>query len=491
MTQGRHYRRKGASLQGTLSNWITSIIDSRLAESQKTKINNRAWDLYLNDAMAKGVIDGLVTEVVNTGVTPQPRPMADWLGKTEDWKSEYQQKAYNLFEIWGLDFRNFCDATGRQNIYMLQALAFFMWKLEGIGVFQMIYNNDNSARPLGLSVLPIDPGRLITPTDVSKNETVYDGVVLGKNGEIKSAYILKPGKTRGFSTKKKDCTKIKAVNADTGLPNLLFVCDVRNVAEYRQDSILGSMIKEIKDSNDLVDAAVVKSLLTNLWTAFITSDNPYDSGTDVSKVDWADRIEEMEKGTMIFGADGETVDFLDSNAPGPGYDIMNDSIIGRLGMATGRGSENVKRSYKASFSASQASLENAERFGDYDRMILNNRFCQPIFAALQYEAAVRGILPVTSISHFKANMYAYTRTDWMPPPSRPIDSGKAAKADTERLGNNTRNFSDIYGTQGRDWKTALEQKAIELAEIKRLEKKYDITMRPVAVEEEEQNNADD
>lgn len=474
-SSGRHFRRAGAKVQGSLSNWVTSVVSARVAEMEKRKISNRSWDLYLNDAMAKGIIEGLVVEAVNTGITPQPHPMIRWLGKNEAWQKEYQQKAYDLYEIWGLDFRNFCDATGRCNIYMLQALAYFQWKLEGIGVFQVVMKKD-PARPFSLAILPVDPGRLMTPTDAALSKDIYDGVELGKDGEIVAVWLLKPDKPYlTYSAKQDDCIRIPAMNKKTGMPNMLLVCDVRNVAEYRQDSILGSMIKEIKDSNDFVDAALIKALIQNLWTLWISSE----AGTaanNTPNASWQDRIQEMEKGTMIFGREGEEAKFFDSNSPGPAYEIMNNSIVSRLGMATGRGAENVSRSYHASYSASMANIENAGRFDDFDRMVLANRFCQPAFAMMQYEAALRGILPVTSIAHFKANLYAYTRTEWMPPPHRPIDKQKDAKADSERLGNHTRTYSDIYGAKGVDWRKKLEERAGELAYIKRLEEKYGISM---------------
>jgi len=473
---GRHFRRAGAKVQGSLSNWTTAIIDGRIAEMEKRKVSNRSWDLYLNDAMAKGIIEGLVVDAINTGITPQPHPMIRWLGKDAEWQKDYQQKSYDLFEIWGLDFRNFCDTAGRCNIYMLQALAYFQWKLEGIGIFQIVAKKGPN-RPLSLSILPIDPGRLITPTD-SKLD-IYDGLEIGKDGEIEAAWILKPGKPYfTYSAKESDCTRIAAVNKKTGMPNILTVCDVRNVAEYRQDSILGSMIKEIKDSNDFVDAALIKALIQNLWTIWVTSEIGAESNNSTS-ADWSDRIQEMEKGTMIFGRDGEEAKFMDSNSPGPSYEIMNNSIKSRLGMATGRGVENVERSYKASYSASMASIENAGRFDDSDRMVLNNRFNQPIFSMLQYEAALRGILPVTSIDHFKSNLYAYTRTEWMPPPNRPIDHLKAAKSDSERLENNTKTYSDIYGRQARNWRAELRQKAIERRYMKDLEDEFGVSMAPV------------
>jgi len=477
-SNGRHFRRAGASVQGSLSNWVSALVDNRVAEMERRKVSNRSWDLYLNDAMAKGIIEGLVVEAVNTGITPQPHPMIRWIGKDSAWQEDYQQKAYDLFEIWGLDWRNFCDATGRCNIYMLQALAFFQWKLEGIGLFQVVMQND-PGRPLGLSVLPIDPGRLVTPYDLPASRDVYDGLELDKNGAVKAAYITKPDKQyANYAASSDDCIRIKAQNAQTGFPNLFTVCDVRNVAEYRQDSIMGSMIKEIKDSNDFVDAALIKALIQNLWTAFVTSDMGANAAnnTGTSSTSWEDRIQELEKGTLIFGREGEEANFLDSNSPGPSYEIMNRSIVSRLGMATGRGAENVSRSYNASYSASRANIENATRFDDYDRMILTNRFCQPVFSMMQYEAALRGILPVSSIDHFKNNLYAYTRTDWMPPPNRPIDHQKEAKADSERLGNNTRTYSDIYGRQGQNWRVALRQKAIEKAYMKELEQEFDITL---------------
>uniref|UniRef100_A0A6M3J4B5 Putative portal protein n=1 Tax=viral metagenome TaxID=1070528 RepID=A0A6M3J4B5_9ZZZZ len=332
--------------------------------------------------------------------------------------------------------------------------------------------------------MPIDPGRLITPTDATVKKEIFDGVEIGKDGEIKALYIRKDGKTGYFySAKLDDCDRVEVTNAKTGLPNILTVCDVRNVSEYRNDSILGSMIKELKDSNDLADAAVVKALVSNIWTAFVESEgeatrlmNRQGTNSDLSADDWENRIQELDKGTLLFGQPGEKATFLDSKAPGDNYAMMWDSIVGRLGMATGRGAENVKRTYTASYSASRANIEDAEKFDDYDRMILTNRFCQPAFSMLLFEAATRDLLPVKNIGHFQENLYAYTRTNWLRPPIRPIDHAKEANADTTRLGNHTKSYSDIYGERSKDWKPALRQKAIELKYIQDLEAEFGVSM---------------
>lgn len=471
MSSGRYFRRSGASIQGTMSNWLSAIINARIAEKERRKVSDRAWDLYTNDAMSHGLLESFLVEIVGTGLTPQSRPMLRWLDLDSEWQEQYQAKNYDLFEIWGLDIRNFCDAQRRLNIYMLQALALFHWKLDGIGVFQVISKQEPN-RPLSLSILPIDASRLVTPTDLKSREDVYDGLVLDSNGAPTAAYVLKAGEKFPGSARSEDCTKVPVYDEKTGLPKLLLVCDVRNIAEYRQDSVLGPMIKEIKDSNDLSDAAIVKTLLNTLIALFIEDT----MGTQRQALPIDQRIQEIEKGTIIFGSAGERPHSITNDAPGAGYGEINEAIIGRLGMSTCRGPESIAKAYKASYSASQASIENAGKYDDVDRAILTNQFCQPIEVWKQYEAAIRGLIQVKSIPHFLDNLHAYTRTVWFPPKLRPIDKLKAARADDVRLGNNTLTYSDVYGERSMDWRAALRQRAVELAYIQELEREFGINM---------------
>lgn len=474
---GRHVRRSGASIQGTLSNWVSHVVHSRIAEREKRKVADRSLDLYTNDAMSHGIMEGLPVEIVGTGLTPQQIPMLEWLELKTEWSEEYQRRTSGLFEIWGLDPRNFCDAQGRMNIYMLQAVALFMWKLEGVGLFQVLRSPRPAPHsPLNLRVLPIDPSRLITPSD-KMNENIFDGLELGENGDMTYAWILKGNRLSQYtSARSGDCNRVPVYDEETGLPNLLIVCDVRNISEYRQDSIFGPMIKEIRDNNDFVDAALVKALIANLFTVFVENS----LGSSRAPADWADRIYELEKGTILQGALEEKPHIIQGNdTPGPSYDIMNNSIIGRLGMATGRGPENISRAYKASYSASQASIENAGKFDDVDRMVLTNRFCQPLHAWMQYEGVLRGILPVDSVKRFLENLHAYTRTDWLPPKLRPIDKLKAAKSDDVRLGNGTRTYSDVYGEQSRDYRMGLRQWVSEIALLRELATEYGLTLEEV------------
>lgn len=468
-SRGRSHRRQAASLRGTLSNWASAIISSRLAEREKRSVANRSWDLYTNDAISHGLIEGLIVEVVGTGLSPQPQPMYEWLSKDLPWQVDYQRRAYQSFEIWALDPRNFCDATRRMNFFMLQALAYFHWKLDGIGLFQVVFRDDRNS-PFNFCLLPIDPDRLVTPSDLPATEDCYDGVVIDKFGAPKSVWIAKPTEG-GWSykstdhAKEKDCQKIDVINSKTGLPNILLVCDVRNIAEYRQDSILTCMLKEIKDSSDTVDATVVKALISNLFTFFIQNSDYTSAGTY-----WEDRIVELERGTIIRGSPEEIPHMIEADHPGVAFERLLEGVQGRLGMATCRGPENIAKSYKASYSASQASMENAEKVNNYDRSILVNGLCQPAEMIRQYECVLRGILPVDDWRDFilPMNFYAYTRTEWLPQPTRPIDRLKYANANRTDLEGGTKTLADIAGEQNRDWRMVKRQRFIEADEHRKL-----------------------
>lgn len=485
-SQGRHHPRRGATLQGTLTNWIRSIISSRQAERDKRILADRAGELYVNSSVAHGIVEGLIVEAVGTGLTPQPAPLVDWLGLDSEWQEVYERRAGALFEIFGFDPRKWCDAQHRLNAYQQQALAFAHWKLDGVGVSQVVFDESSSA-PLRLSLLPIDPSRLQTPRD-KINQDVYDGIRVDAKGAPVSVFIRNPPKTPGAvlpaSGPSSEYREIPIRHAETGLPQILLTCDVRNVAEYRQDSILGPVVKEIRDNDDFVEAALIKSLIANLFSIFVAEENPISmpgapQAASRKLVNWQARMMELERGLVLQGEPGQKPTVIPNDAPGPNYEMMWRSILARLGMATQRGPENISRAYTSSYSASMASMENADRFNDYDRSILVSGFCQPWWAWQQYEAALRGLLPIRSREHFVANLHAYTRADWLPPPARPIDKVKAAESDRLRLETNTDTLASIAGRQNRSWRALLRQRAIELAEAKKLEEEFQVSLSPL------------
>ncbi|MFW5487645.1 MAG: phage portal protein [Desulfovibrio sp.] len=488
-SRAKHARRSSASLQGALSNWTNSVVSRREAERQIERASERALDLYHNDAMAHGVLESLVVEAVGIGLTPQPAPRTDWVGRSPEWEAEFQSAASRCWEEWGLDCRHWCDATRRLNIYGLQALAYFQWKLLGVGVFQVVAKPRPGA-PFSTCLLPIDPFRLVTPSDLADRD-IYDGVQIDTDGEPEKVWIRKPG-ALSMRPPSSECTSFDVYDKTTGLPRFLLVSDVRNVAEYRQDSVLGPMIGEIRHSNDLAEAAVVGAMVRNLFTLFI---NDFGQGAIDRNTPWHQRVMELEKGTVLFGSGKEKPTFFQPDAAPSRYSEMFGAIIDRLGMSTGRGAENVMRKFQASYSASKASMEKAEQFNEFEHRVVNDQFNQPIWAWILYEATLRDRLPLTP-EEYRSNLYAYSHAEHLAQPMRQIDREKAAKASVLELGSHTTSYRAIFGRNGYDWREGLRQVAKEKAFIKDLEGEYGVDMSSYKIPDsawktEEQSEDDD
>lgn len=187
--RGKHFYNSGASRQGTLSNWTRHTVPTAQSERDRRTVRDRARDLHKNDALAHGLLEALPGEIVNIGITPQPAPMTEFLGKTPEWEQEFQEKVFNYFTLWGLDPRNFCDATARQNIYMMQSLALFNWKCDGLAAFQIVMK-EGPGRLFELCLLPIDVERIQTPTDADKSRDIYDGIEIDIYGAPQTIFVI-------------------------------------------------------------------------------------------------------------------------------------------------------------------------------------------------------------------------------------------------------------------------------------------------------------
>lgn len=469
---GKTVRRSGASIQGTMANYVTTVISERMAEREKARVVERALDLYTNDSMGHGVVEGGLIETVGIGLTPSFTPRAEWLGKDTAWAELFEQRANQMFNRWGLGVHLWCDAQRRLNFYALQALQYFQWKIFGIGLAQVVVRSD-ALRPLGLALLPVCPTRLGTPSDATGE--VFDGIEIGKYGEPTHAFIRKPDRPVGNTT---DCYDRVAIrDPKTGLPKLLLTCDVRNVAEYKQDSIYATLIKTLRDANDMSDAVLVGAVVRNLYVGFINAVGQGAMGAN-KNLDIEDRIIQTDNGTILQGLKGESMDWFSHTAAPQNLTDLTSMIHDRIGVGTVRGQENILRKYQASYSASKASFEKAEEVAAYEHTILNRAFNAPVMAWMLYEMCLRSLLPVTSSEHFIANIDAYYSAEFLPQPMRQIDRKKAAEADVIGLNSNTTSLKDVFGRDGKDWRVETEQRAKELKHLQDLEEKYGVSLRP-------------
>lgn len=462
-SRGRHAFRAAASKAGPLSGWTQSLVDRHLAERQRKDVSNRGLDLYTNDSVAHGVLEALVVETIGTGITASPSTRHERVGRDADWGDQYKGAAFRCWEEHGLDFRNFCDATRRLNLYGLQALAFFTWKLSGIGLFQKV-SVKGPGRKLCQATLPIDPERMGTPFGRTSAE-IYDGVEVDSNGAPIAVHLRKPGVT-SLHPSIHQMDRFEIYDKETGLPRIYLVCDVRNIAEYRQDSILGTIAPEIYFRKDMQLAFLIGQAVRNNFVAFVQD---YGGSNITKDTPWNERIHETSKGTLLLGGKNEKPYFFNHSNSAVGLKEVNDAVTTDIGIGTGRGAENVKRQYQQSYSASKANMEKSDQFCDYEReTVMVNRFCQPEYAWMTYESCLRGALPGVSKKDFLANLYEFTRCRHLPQPTRYLDKEKQAKANGLDRRNGFLLMEEVWGEKGMSAKEAMRRFADEIKDLKKI-----------------------
>ena len=474
-TFGRTAPRSGATVQGQLATWTQSVVSQYIAERDRSRVNDRAVDLYSNDAMSHGMIESLVVEAVGVGLTPQFAPDHVGLGQSQDWADAYISTLSRTWSRWGLDCRMWADAQRRLSIYGLQQVMYFSWRLAGIGLAQVVEIKTPAMRPSPIAVLPLDPSRLVTPSD-AQGLDIYDGIEIDQYGAPLRAWLVRPEhmSPTAMSYSKAQCQPVDIWDQTTGLPRLLLVTGVRNIAEYRQDSILSPMIEEIRINRDLVGASLVNAMIRNLFVMFLQNS----AGRIDKDAPLEERMVQSQFGTVLQGTANEIPHFFDHKASPDGYREMFDSIVDRLGMATTRGAENVSRKYQASYSASKASMVKSEQVNAVEHMTLVDRFCQPLLMWLTYEQALAGNLPVPSTDTLVADLYDLTVCEWLPQPMPEIDRAKRANAIQTELETGQTTYADIYGGQSKDWRKQMRQRAIEKKYLADLEAEFGVSLQP-------------
>ena len=459
---GRSPRRLGASRTGQMGNWTTSIVGKMMAEMERRLVSDRSLDLYTNDAMAHGILESMTAEAVGIGLTPQFSPDIDALGLSPEWRAQWKRDGFRLFKQWNRDPRCFADAQGRLTFYGLESLAYFQWRVDGIGVFQVVHRERPGA-PVPISLLPIDPVRLGSPSGARGD--VYDGVEIDEYGMPEAVHVRKPS-GNGYD-------RLSVWDEKTGLPRILLVCDVRNISEYRQDSILGSMIPELRNNRDFVDAALVRSLLANMFLAVVQSPANRNALGD----EWEDRIKEFEQGMFLRALPGEDVKLLDTNAPGANYSKQFEAIMQRLGMATSRGAENVRREYKNSYSASRMNdIKAGVLTAAEQQLVMQARFMDPCLAWMLYAGVANGRMQAKSVKHFTENIFSYTEAVWLPQPQRELDPLKSANANKVARSIGERLLGDVCAERGEDMQDYVRRAAEERRIIRDAEEAHGVSL---------------
>jgi lambda family phage portal protein len=435
----------------------------------------RATDLTQNDPHAAGIVDTIAT---NIGMlTPLPILDPTALGMTDEQTQTFRAMQKAIWASW----TPFADAAGRMTYGAIQYLRERMLVQFGEYII-LLPMLDDPSRPFSLACQVVNPLRLKTPTDLTSNPAIKDGVELGPYGEPIAYWIKKSPSASGLSGNLPDTSAnfLRLPSRQGHRWNVLhsFVCQdpeqVRGVSAFRPG------MKSFKDFGDFLDYELVANLITSAFTLFIEvekGNDPLQIARNLSSLTESvtsggttqdHRYQEVEPGTVMYGETGQKPTPIKGDRPGVTFEPFTKIVKKALAASVNwphavlfSDTEGVN------FAGFRSVMLAAWKVIQFHRALSGQGTDQRVYTMLQEEAYLRGAFDVPD---FYLRIQTLTRCEWRGGPKGDIEPIKQVEANIKAIQNNIKTREAVIAEQDGDMDvvTVFNQLAKEQALMKQL-----------------------
>lgn len=403
----------------------------------------RSSQVFNENLYARGIVRRLVTNVINTGLTPESSPEEEVLGLTEDSLNDWTEAVETRFGLWGKS-PQVCDWKHESTFGAIQRTA-FLEALAAGDVLVVLRPDKNT----GLPKVQLIAGDAVqtplgSPAGLPTGHRVSHGVELDAVGRTVAFWIRQPDGS---------FVRLAAYGVRTGrrVAWLVFGTDKR-LDDVRGQPLLAIVLQSLKEIDRYRDSAQRKAVINSMLALFIkkTSDKmgtlPVQGGAvrrdQVSVSDGTTGsvprqfnlasmlpgtvIDELQEGEepVLKGGEGTDVNF------GPFEEAVLSSIAWSLELPP----EILKLSFSNNYSASQAAINEVKiainlKWGDW-----GETFCTPIYSdwliseALNSSISAPGLLQAWRDPRQHDRLAAWTCVDWYGSIKPSTDMLKQAKA---------------------------------------------------------------
>lgn len=349
-------------------------------------LRQRSAQLFTENLYARGLIRRLVTNEINTGLTPEASPDEDIIGVPEDSLSEWTEIVENRFAVWGRSPK-VCDWRGQSTFGAIQRAARTEALVNG-DVLVVVRQSPITNAP---AVQLVSGDRVRTPfvgdVSIPDSHVIRHGVELNAKKRV-VAYWVKQD-TGGFE-------RIAAKGPRSGrrIAWLVFGTDKRH-DDLRGQPLLSLMLQSLKEIDRYRDAVQRKAVVNSILAMFIkkTEDKmgtlPATGGAvrrdsvAVTDGDGSNRtfniaqqipgvvMEELQQGEEPVGFHNQGTD--------TNLSTFEAAIINTIAWANEIPPEVLTLAFTKNYSASQAAINE---FKIYLNMVWSNwgeTFCTPIY----------------------------------------------------------------------------------------------------------------
>jgi lambda family phage portal protein len=389
------YKSKAASAYGGYSPSFNSIFDGDkfpggfgLTELQTLDywtLRQRSSQLFYDNLYAYGLINRLVTNEINTGLTPEACPKEKIIGVPEDSLNDWTDEVETRFDLWAKNSR-VCDYTEASTFGALQRKA----RMEALIAGDVLVVLRRSRKTMLPTVQLIAGDRVRSPflsnIKLAKGHEVRHGVELDDRGREVAYWVTQ--KDNSFK-------RLPAYGEKTGrrLSWLLYGAPKR-LDDVRGLPILSLVLQSLREIDRYRDSTQRKAVINSTIAGFVkkTEDKPGTlpiTGSAVRR----DTITTTEDGEprefkiteQLPGAffeelqTGEEPVLLGGQGTDTSFGPFEETIISAVAWAHEIPPEILKLAFSNNYSASQAAINEFKIYLNKVWTQMGEEFCTPIY----------------------------------------------------------------------------------------------------------------
>lgn len=415
--------------------------DSRylLRNFDRSKLRALARWCFENDGFTKQAIALLRRGVIGTGIHPLP------LTSNEDWNVKAR-------EIWIRKSR-ILDATGR--LSFTELLGAWLTAMLVLGDQGIKLGSTPSGFPIVQSVMP---HRIANWQGGQEDETLIDGVRIDAIGRPTGYRVLV---TDG------EADEVPA-------SDFILLLDPHFSDTYRGHCEMGQALLKVLD-HEFILTLETKGVFANLAPAIVsyTADGEPDllkPSTGTETADVYDR-DEATGGMILHRKIGDKVESFQSKRPTPGLAEFAKALQTPVALSLGVPVQWVLGDYQNAGPGIRAVISQADRRIAELQKLMTERVLNRLWFWVISKSIKAGEL---------AENPEKDRVRWQFPQKQTVDNGRDSNAARSDLFAGLSTFEEDYSERGRDWRDAVEQKAIEAAFIHKMAAKYNVKPEEIA-----------
>lgn len=468
MVNGVGYTNKDDPSLSKWYTWAESPDNDILWDLDDLRAKSRA--LYMNNELAGAALKKMRTKIVGTGLLPKPTINYQIAGITKEKAKECEKIIKAKFNAWASSTN--ADFNRMHDFFTIQALVQLSWIMNG-DAFVIPKRKKRKGVEIELCLQMIEADRVMNPR-YSYNNLIKGGVELSEDGDLLRYYISDKHPGDGFSE-----IKGYPVFNSFGRRNILHIFEPERVGQRRGVPLLASIIYPIKTLGRYKEAELIAAAI-NASMGFIVEtkdaegfiNSSFGNSGETEEIPNGTRTDKisLEHGLGVIAKDGETIKEFTTTRPNKSYKDFVDAVYEEIGAQLEIPHEVLMSSFKASYSAAKASLEEAHQRFLVCRKLLERTLCQPIYEEFILELIRNGDVDCPHFFEDSAVRYAFTRCIWVGSGKSSLDPLKEANANTKSLENFTTTRGIIAAESGLDFDEMLEARLEEEKKIAEIEK---------------------